>query len=83
MNQIMFPKLKSYLHITALHLKILLLGLINFITIDFNMWLSDQNIKELCNIHELNHLIKYQTRFKSSNNSCIDNFYTNKNGTFF
>ena len=81
MNQITFLKFKSYVHITAFHLKILLLGLINFITINFNMWLSD--MKELCNILDLNHLVTYQTRFKSSNHLCIDNLYTNKNGTFF
>ena len=32
---------------------------------------------------ELNHLIKDPTCFKSSNLSCIDNFYTNKNTMFF
>ena len=32
---------------------------------------------------ELNHLIKDLTCFKSSNLSCIDNFYTNKKKMFF
>ena len=32
---------------------------------------------------ELNHLIKDPTCFESSNHSYIDNFYTNKNTTFF
>ena len=32
---------------------------------------------------ELNHLIKDPIFFKSSNPSCIDNFYTNKNTMFF
>ena len=32
---------------------------------------------------ELNHLIKDSTCFKSSNPSCIDSFYTNKNTMFF
>ena len=31
---------------------------------------------------ELNHLFKDPTCFKSSNPSCIDNFYTNKNTEF-
>ena len=31
---------------------------------------------------ELNHLIKDQTCFKSSSNSCIDNFYINKKAKF-
>ena len=31
---------------------------------------------------ELNHLIKDPTSFKSSNPSCIDNFYTNINTMF-
>ena len=76
MNQIIFLKFRSYSHITALHIKNLLLGC-------FNMWFSNKNMKELCNIFELNHLVKDQIRFKISNHSCIENFYTNKNATFF
>ena len=55
---------------------ILLLG-------DFNMSFSNKNMKDLCDMFELNHLIKDPTCFKSSNPSCIDNFYTNKNTMFF
>ena len=50
---------------------ILLLG-------DFNMSFSNKNMKNLCDMFELNHLIKDPTCFKSSNPSCIDNFHTNK-----
>ena len=39
---------------------ILLLG-------DFNMSFSNENMKDLCDKFELNHIIKYPTRFKSSN----------------
>ena len=55
---------------------ILLLG-------DFNMSFSNKSMKDLCDMFELNHLIKDPTCFKSSNPSCIDNFYTNKMTTFF
>ena len=55
---------------------ILLLG-------DFNMSFSNKNMKDLCDMFELNHLIKDPTYFKSSNPSCIDNFYANKNTMFF
>ena len=55
---------------------ILLLG-------DFNMSFSNKNMKDLCVMFELNHLIKDSTCLKSSNPSCIDNFYTNKNTMFF
>ena len=55
---------------------ILLLG-------DFNMSFSNKNMKDLCDMFELNHLIKDPTCFKSSNPSCIDSFYTNKNTMFF
>ena len=54
---------------------ILLLG-------DFNMSFSNKNTKDLCDLFELNHLIKDPTCFKSSHPSCIDNFYTNKNAMF-
>ena len=40
-------------------------------------------MKDLCDMFELNHLIKYLTCFKSSNLSCIDVFCTNKNTMFF
>ena len=40
-------------------------------------------MKDLCDMFELNHLIKDPTCFKSSNSSCIDNFYTSKNTMFF
>ena len=55
---------------------ILLLG-------DFNMPFSNKNMKDLCDMFALNHLIKDPICFKSSNPSCIDNFYTNKNKMFF
>ena len=55
---------------------ILLLG-------DFNMSFSNKNMKDLCDMFELNHLIKDPTCSKSPNPSCIDNFYTNKNAMFF
>ena len=55
---------------------ILLLG-------DFNMSFSNKNMKDLSDMFELNHLIKDPTCFKSSNPSCIVNFYTNKNTMFF
>ena len=44
---------------------ILLLG-------NFNISFSNKNMKDLCDMFELNHLIKDQTCFKSSNPSCID-----------
>ena len=47
------------------------------------MSFSNKNMKDLCDMFELNHLIKDQTCFKSSNPSCIDNFYFNKNKMFF
>ena len=40
-------------------------------------------MKDLCDMFELNHLIKDLTCFKSSNPSRIDNFHTNKNTMFF
>ena len=55
---------------------ILLLG-------DFNISFSNKNMKDLCDMFELNHLMKDPTCFKSSNPSCIDNFYTNKKIKFF
>ena len=50
---------------------------------DFNMSFSNKNMKKLCDMFELNHLIKDPTCSKSSNPSCIDNFYTNKNKMLF
>ena len=49
---------------------------------DFDMLFFDRNIKDLCDIFELNHLIK-DLCFKSLNLSGIDNFCTNKKTTFF
>ena len=49
---------------------------------DFNMLFFNKNVKDLCDIFKLNHLIKGPACFKSSNPSCIDNFYTNKNTMF-
>ena len=40
-------------------------------------------MKDLCDMFELNHLIKDPTCFKNSTASCIDNFYTVKKTTFF
>ena len=60
----------------SLYDNILLLG-------DFNMPFSNKNMKNLCHMFELNHLIKGPTCFKSSKPSCIDNFYTNKNTIIF
>ena len=40
-------------------------------------------MKDLCDMSELNNLIKDPTCCKSSNRSCIDNFYTNKKTMFF
>ena len=50
---------------------------------DFNMSLSNKNMKDMCDMFELNHLIKDPTCFKSPKPSYIDNFYTNKKKTFF
>ena len=55
---------------------ILLLG-------DFNVSFSNKKKMDLCDMFELNHFIKDPTCFKSSNPSCIDNFYTSKNTMFF
>ena len=65
MNQLMSQKLLTYYH--SSYDDILLLG-------DFNMSFSNKNMKDLCNMCELNHLIKEPTCFKSSNPLCIDNF---------
>ena len=46
------------------------------------MPISNKNMKNLCDMIELNHLIKDPTG-KSSNPSYIYNFYTNKNTMFF
>ena len=43
----------------------------------------NKNMKDLCDMFELNNLIKSPTCFKSLNPSCIDNFYTNKNKILF
>ena len=50
---------------------------------DFNMSYSNKNMKDLCDIFELNRLIKDPTCFKRSSPSCIDNFCTNKMSMFF
>ena len=47
------------------------------------MSISNKNMKDLCDMFELNHIVKDRTCFKSSNPSCNDNFYTNKKTTFF
>ena len=47
---------------------------------DFNMSFSNKNMKDLCDIFELNHLIKDPTCFKSSKTPHI---LTNKNSMFF
>ena len=47
------------------------------------MSFSNKNMKDLCDMFELKHLIKDPTCFKSSNPSFIDNFYTNKNTMLF
>ena len=68
-----FDKLLTYYH--SSYDNILLQG-------DFDMLFFDRNIKDLCDIFELNHLIK-DLCFKSLNLSGIDNFCTNKKTTFF
>ena len=50
---------------------------------EFNMSFSNKNMKDLCEMFELSHLIKDPTCFKSSNPSCIDIFYINKKTIFF
>ena len=47
------------------------------------MSFSNRNMKDLCDMFELNHLIKDPTCFKSSNSSCNDNLCTNKKTTIF
>ena len=47
------------------------------------MSFSVNNMKDQCDMFELNHLIKDPACFQSSNYSCIDNFYTNNNTFFF
>ena len=42
-----------------------------------------KKMKDLCDMFEPNYLIKDPTCFKTSNYSCIDNFYTNKKTMFF
>ena len=77
MNRCTSLKFKNCLHITVLH------------RITFYYWeilmsfSSDKNMKDLCDMFELNHLIKEPTYFKSSSPLCIDNFYTNTKKTFF
>ena len=73
MNQPMPLKFKNYLHITDLHM-------ITFyywetLICHFKMSFSNKSMKDLCDMFKLNHLINYPTFFKSSNSSCIDNFY--------
>ena len=71
------PEIKKLLtYYRSSYDKILLLG-------DFNMSFSNKNMKDLCDMFELNHLIKDPPCFKSSNPSSIDNFDTNKNTNFF
>ena len=53
----------------SLYDNILLLG-------DFNMSFPNKNMKKLCDMFELNHLIKDPICFKISNPSCTDYFYT-------
>ena len=72
MNQPMSLKFKNYLHIIALHM-------ITFSLLGD----SNKNMKDMCDMFELNHLIKDPPCSKSSNPSCIDDFYTNKNTVFF
>ena len=56
----------------------------NFLSLgDLNMSFSNKNLKDLCDMFELIHLIKDPTCFKNSNSSCIDNFYTSTNTIFF
>ena len=56
----------------------------NFLLLgDLDMLFSNKNMKDLCDMFELNHLIKDPTCFKNSTASCIDNFYTIKKTTFF
>ena len=77
MKQPMSLKFKNDLHITALHM-------IKLYYWEILIWLlSNKNMKDLCVTFELNHLIKDPTCFISSNPSCTDNFYTNKNTMFF
>ena len=42
-----------------------------------------KKMKDLCDMFEPNYLIKDPTCFKTSNYSCIDNFYNNKKTMFF
>ena len=74
MNQLRSLKFKNYLHITALHM-------ITFYYCE--ILYSNKNVKDLCDMFELNRLIKDPKSFKSSNPSYIDNFYTNKKTMFF
>ena len=50
---------------------------------EFNLSFSNTLMKHLCDLIELNHLIKDSTCFKSSKPSCIVNFYDNQMTTFF
>ena len=47
------------------------------------MSFSNKSMKDLYDMFELNHLIKDPTCLKSSNRSCIENFYTNKKTMYF
>ena len=46
------------------------------------MSFSNENMKDLCDMFELNHLTKEPKCFKSSINSYIDHFYTNRKTSF-
>ena len=80
MNQPMSLKFKNYLHITTLHM----ITFYYWESLSFsNMSFSNNNMRDLCGMFELNYLIKDPTCFKSSNPSYIDNVYTNKKTMFF
>ena len=49
----------------------------------FNLSFANKNMKDLCDMFELNHLIKNPTCFKGSNPLCTDNIYTNKKTRLF
>ena len=75
-SQPMSLRFKNYLHITVLHMT-------TFYYWEIIMSFSNKNMKDLCDMFELNHIIKDPTSFKSSGPSSIDNFYTNRNTMFF
>ena len=77
MNQLVSLKFKNYLPIITLHSHSTLFPG------DFSMSFSNKNMKDPCDIFELNHPIKDPTCLKGSSSSHVDNFYTNKKTTFF